>query len=165
MKKMVLTILAAALTTIVAAPASAEGGCPQGQIPAASNGSIQSCIPIPREQGLAVEPPRWHTRFGALAFDPVSGLVTGSNAKRTAADADEAAMRNCERGARGACKSLGTYSNGCIVAMRPKSLKLEPMVNFGASVSEAKAVPARFCADKGFECDMVYSGCSKASWF
>lgn len=21
------------------------------------------------------------------------------------------------------------------------------------------------CPDKGFKCDMVYSGCSKASWF
>lgn len=166
MKKMVLGLLAAFMATMFAAPAFAEGGCPPGQIPAASNGSIQSCIPIPREGPLVgSEPARWHTRYGALAFDPVSGAVAGVKMKRSADDAVDAATRDCARKTGGACKSLGSFSNGCVVAMRPAHLKVEPMVGYGSSIGAAKAEPARFCSDSRFTCEIVYSACSKASWF
>jgi hypothetical protein len=166
MKTMIFGLLATIMATICAAPAFAEGGCPPGQLPAASNGSIQSCTPIPQEGPLVgSEPARWHIRYGALAFDPASGAVVGVKMKRSADDAVDAATRDCARTTGGTCKSLGSFSNGCIVAMRPAHLKVEPMVGYGSSTRAAQAEPARFCADSRFTCETVYSGCSKASWF
>ncbi len=98
--------------------ASAEGRCPPGQYPVASNG----CAPIPGYgAGQAQQAPRVIHRtiylesHGAIAIEPKSGeyeFVVGRSSK---SDAKKDAIAGCNARIGGGCKHLMWFMNGCAV--------------------------------------------------
>ncbi|MFC3656606.1 DUF4189 domain-containing protein [Xanthomonas hyacinthi] len=167
------------LIACIAGSAQAEQGCPPGQIPAQSTGSMASCGPIPPGYYTQQEPvaPRpsgeWKKTWGAIAIGSIDsitsyGVITGKHSKT---EAEEDALKRCASHGETNCKIGLAYRNQCAVIAEPQ-IDGKPFANgfsdfVGAgTTSEASTVALERCkADNkstaGAACKIIYQTCSE----
>ncbi|MBP6706146.1 MAG: DUF4189 domain-containing protein [Achromobacter sp.] len=163
---LVLAFAVFALALAAMRPAAAEQGCPDGYTMAAL-GTAQ-CIPIPGlyqvpggaqpPQQPAPPPVRWEERWGAIAFDPVSGKtgVAGSRPGRRQAEDDAVAI--CRQKGGGACKLEISYANQCGVIVWGNNWAV---AKFAATLEQATEQALNQCnRDSGGTCEVFFSDCS-----
>ncbi|MEG8064027.1 DUF4189 domain-containing protein [Xanthomonas hortorum pv. gardneri] len=113
-----------AFLILISASARAEQGCPSGQIPAQSNGSMSSCGPIPagyyQEQPAASPRPsgKWIKTWGAIATDGAENLGV-STGKLKKSDAEQDALEKCADASKSRCHILQSYKNQCAAVAEP----------------------------------------------
>lgn len=146
--------------------ANAEGGCPPGQLPAQSNGSMASCVPIPQdnpEPQKARPTGKWLKTWGAIAGDDEDdfGVSTGKLSK-TEAESD--AMDKCKSTSKGKCSIITAYENQCIAVAEPNRTGhiIRPIAS-GPSIEETKNRAIATCQkdNPGSQCTIGYSDCTK----
>lgn len=165
MKKFILTLLMLPCMLAIWTPAHAEGGsCPNGYYPVNSPG-VSGCAPIPgygRQQQSqapnAPPPPKWESRWGAIATDEPHGIfgsVTGMQSRHAA---ESAAMSDCAAKGGQDCKLETWYSNGCaalIVGDHVYNVTAE------STVERATELGMRICSAGGVTgCHVYFSACS-----
>jgi len=108
-----------ALLLLITARSRAEGGCPQGMLPAAGPNNISSCAPIPpgyyqqRQAGRRQSPILWEHRWGAIATD-FSQVTAGASVDQPNEErAAESALENCKENGGKICKVELTYHDQC----------------------------------------------------
>ena len=155
-------ILLVSMSCLMATPAAAENGCPNGytpwQIPV---GSMSDCMPIPDYGAEEVERsqvPVWETNWGAVA---IGGGGWGVSANmRSEGKAKNAAVSQCRETAgnkNAKCATL-TYYNQCIaIAWGTTGYAVHTAEDEQAAASLAM----KQCKDEGRgDCKIFYSACS-----
>ncbi|MCC8445467.1 DUF4189 domain-containing protein [Xanthomonas translucens] len=153
----------------------AEQGCPPGQIPAQSNGSMASCGPIPpgyyqQESAPAARPlGKWIKTWGAVAMGSLGlernyGVTTG---KLSRSEAESDAMARCAKHGEKDCQIGLSYFNQCVAVGEPQidgKPNLTGNVQFSGEISIEKASAAAYAACKRRnpenECKVIYKACS-----
>ncbi|PPU93634.1 DUF4189 domain-containing protein [Xanthomonas albilineans] len=146
--------------------ASAEGGCPPGQLPAQSNGSMSSCVPIPQDSPEPQQPRptgKWLKTWGAIAGDDGDdfGVSTG---KLNKISAENEALENCQRGIEKKCHIIQSYENQCAAVAEPnKKGAITRSITSGPSLEETSDRAKEDCQKKnpGSQCTIGYSNCTK----
>lgn len=159
--KTLLLALALAALSLLCMNAHAEGGCPPGQIPEGGSGVI-SCRPIPGyNQGSsspATPPPRWATKWGAIATDSEVGSLGTINDQPTRSQAESRALSDCAAKGGLNCKVEVAYDNECaamIVGDKGHNSSAD------ATIEKATQLGLKICHDSGdTNCHVFYSGCS-----
>ncbi|WP_046659007.1 DUF4189 domain-containing protein [Lysobacter capsici] len=140
----------------------AEQGCPDGLYPGgAAPGQI--CVPIPG-YGLGgnaqAQPPRWATRWGAIATDDGStggGILGQSEALSSRRQAENAALSDCRSKGGNNCALVQAYHDQCIAVAwgrsRPYSVSAE-----NSKVASELALAK--CGQSDQACGIYYTGCS-----
>ncbi|WP_080929706.1 DUF4189 domain-containing protein [Xanthomonas albilineans] len=154
------------LTLLFSMNANAEGGCPPGQLPAQSNGSMASCVPIPQDNPQPQQPRptgKWLKTWGAVAADTGDdfGLSTGKLSK---AEAENDALEKCESSNNGRCKIIRTYENQCIAIAEPdRRGHAVTNIESGPSLEEISNRAIANCKkdNPGSECKVGYTDCTK----
>lgn len=159
--------------------ASAENGCPPGQLPAQANGAITSCTPIPSGYYQAQPAPaprpsgKWITTWGAIAMGGADnttnyGVTTG---KLSESEAEADALRRCNSHGVKDCQIALKYHNQCAVIVEPQTNGL-PLatgrVSFAgsATIPEATRVAQANCrksnsATPEADCKVIYKACTE----
>jgi hypothetical protein len=156
--------------------ARAEQGCPPGQLPAQSNGSMASCGPIPpgyyQEQPTPAARPsgKWTKTWGAIAMGsigstPYYGVPTGAMSE---SEAKQQALARCaKRGAQN-CKVAITYKNQCVAISEPQvngKPNPEGLIAFfrGPYKEMASDEAMSRCQrnNPGVQCKTIYQECSE----
>lgn len=149
--------------------ASAENGCPTGYTPnAAPTGTpgANQCVPIPGyggPGGAPTEPqPVWENRWGAIAYDPVTGKVGTSSDMSSKRKAVKAALDHCQSKGGMSCEIQIDYGNQCATIVYGGAGEIvEVAASSAASTGEAEDRSLRNCKKAaGVECKVFYSGCS-----
>lgn len=157
----------------------AEQGCPPGQIPTQSNGSMASCGPIPPGyyQNQEPAPPRpsgkWIKTWGAIAIGSIDsitsyGVTTGKLSK---SEAEQDALRRCASHGETNCQIGLAYKNQCAVIAEPQINGkpfpggLSDFVGAGTN-SEASTVALDRCkvdnkSTAGATCKIIYQACTE----
>ncbi|WP_266169273.1 DUF4189 domain-containing protein [Dyella subtropica] len=163
MKPIVLLSLLLGITMSYA-PAHAEGGCPPGQIPY-SGTDIGSCGPIPgynqqqQPQAPAVPPPRWESRWGAIATDEPHGIVGASRNGLSEKAAKHDAIADCKSKGGVTCTMQISYSNGCgVLLVGDKTFNL----NAGSTETIAVQKAMDVCKAGNASCQVYFTSCSPA---
>ncbi|MDO0790481.1 DUF4189 domain-containing protein [Xanthomonas campestris pv. campestris] len=153
---------------LISACARAEQGCPPGQIPAQSNGSITSCGPIPagynQEQPASSPRPlgKWIKTWGAIASDNEGGNlgVSTDNLKRK--QAEKEAVKQCEGESRKKCKVVMSYENQCVSVARPDGSGTITFTRGPSAENTSKDVLADCQKENsGSKCSIIYENCTK----
>lgn len=140
----------------------AEGGCPPGMLPA-SGTDLSSCAPVPpgyyrRQPQPLPPPPRWISRWGAIATYAPAGVLGSSENLPSKEQAEQVALSDCN--ARGGlnCKIDIAYGNQCVaVVVGNKGYNVNP----GATAELASETGIKICfEDGGTGCHVYYSACS-----
>ncbi|WP_152625061.1 DUF4189 domain-containing protein [Xanthomonas albilineans] len=146
--------------------AMAEGGCPPGQLPAQSNGSMASCVPIPQDNPQPQQPRptgKWIKTWGAIADDGADHVgVSSGNFSKT--DAAKEAIMNCERGNEKKCRVVHTYENNCVAVADPiRTGHAISSIESGPSLDEISNKALASCKkdNPGSECKIGYSNCTE----
>ncbi len=144
-----------------AAGAKAEGRCPPGQYPVASNG----CAPIP---GYGANQPQQSPQIiqrtiylesnGAVAVEKKSGRYSFVVDRQSRKEAERDALAECNAAVGGGCRPLYWFRNGCGALAWSNG-------DVYAATSESKedsvAAVMKKCADKGVtDCELVDVKCS-----
>ncbi|MQR01727.1 DUF4189 domain-containing protein [Glaciimonas soli] len=95
-----------------------SAGCAPGDI-LSTAGGVSTCLPgngPPPEQSQSLEPPppRWESRWGAIASDEPHGVLGVSIDQLSQSAAERAAMTDCKQKGGVACKIEIPYQNGCV---------------------------------------------------
>ncbi|UKE79175.1 DUF4189 domain-containing protein [Xanthomonas graminis] len=153
----------------ISVSASAEQGCPPGQIPAQSNGSAASCGPIPsgyyQEQPTpAPRPPgKWIKTWGAIAGDGNDNLgVSTGKIKRSEAQQD--ALAKCSESSQKECRILYIYENRCAAISEPDHAgHIVRGFAAGPSVEVASKNALAVCNSENpnSECKVIYKACTE----
>ncbi|WP_267113418.1 DUF4189 domain-containing protein [Xanthomonas sacchari] len=161
---------------MLSANALAEGGCPPGQLPAQSNGSIASCVPVPQGYYQQSDSPqakpsgKWIKTWGAIAMGSIRlernyGVSTGKLSK---AEAEQDAMARCSKHGENNCQIGLAYFNQCAAVGEPQidgKPDLMGTVNFNGaeSVEKAEALAQVACqkSNPNNPCKIVYKACTK----
>ncbi|PPU70475.1 hypothetical protein XcuCFBP2542_18730 [Xanthomonas cucurbitae] len=147
----------------------AEQGCPPGQIPAQSNGSMSSCGPIPsgyyQEQPVPSPRPlgKWIKTWGAIAGDGNENLGV-STGKLKKADAQQDAIERCEAESQKKCSVLYVYENRCVAISEPGYTgNITRGFAAGPSIDVASRNAVSFCSqeNKGRQCKVIYTACTE----
>lgn len=141
----------------------AEGGCPPGLIPA--NGTnINSCVPIPpgyyNNQRLArpqPPPPRWATRWGAIATDGPKGSLGTASGLSNKSDAERVSLADCRAKGGTQCKVDIAYDNECAAVIVGDGGYNTPTA---ATVDKAVEIGINTCSTATTNCHVYYSACS-----
>ncbi|WP_080932453.1 DUF4189 domain-containing protein [Xanthomonas albilineans] len=145
---------------------NAEGGCPPGQLPAQSNGSMASCVPIPQDNPEPQRPRptgKWLKTWGALADDG-AGDVGVSTGKLNKEDAEKAAIENCEKGIEKKCHTITTYINQCIAVAEPnRTGNINLGIESGPSLEKISRAAIVDCQkyNEGIDCKISYTNCTE----
>ena len=103
------------------------------------------------------------SKFGALAFSEKSGHIGGSLNQNSKAEAQNAAIKQCEKGSRNApCKAISWVRNGCIAAASGKLKNQTRVIGGAAEPGLAEQAAITNCKNAGMtECKVVMpEGCS-----
>jgi hypothetical protein len=147
----------------------AEGECPPGMFPTNPPGAQGpvGCAPIPgynQQQGQQQEPqsppPRWTSRWGAIAGDesPQHGSTGASVNQPTRAAAEQAALENCKSNGGLTCKIEATYDNECVALVVG-----HPKANIFTDSTQERATEGAMhsCSSQGnTDCHVYYTACS-----
>ena len=153
-------------------------GCP-GQFDAATgicrfqgnNGEWIHYNIAPPQPSRSTPPPKkiiYHdvkvpSKFGALAFSEKSGHIGGALNQNSKAEAQSAAIKQCEKGSRNApCKAISWVRNGCIAAASGKLKNQTKVIGGAAEPGLAEQAAITNCKNAGMtECKVVMpEGCS-----
>lgn len=153
-------------------------GCP-GQFDAATgicrfqgnNGEWIHYNIAPPQPSRSTPPPKkiiYHdvkvpSKFGALAFSEKSGHIGGALNQNSKAEAQSAAIKQCEKGSRNApCKAISWVRNGCIAAASGKLKNQTRVIGGAAEPGLAEQAAITNCKNAGMtECKVVMpEGCS-----
>lgn len=168
MRTLIIASFLVALNFAHAGAAQAEQGCPDGYAPSVGTPG-QQCVPIPVEIAPAAGAAPTSAshdaqRWGAVAYDALSGAI-GISADRTSkAKAEKDALAQCATKGGARCAINTTYHDQCVaVAYGPSPKGSGVLVN---SVTAAGEELARMRAletcekDTGASCQAFYTGCS-----
>lgn len=103
------------------------------------------------------------SKFGALAFSEKSGHIGGALNQNSKAEAQNAAIRQCEKGSRNApCKAISWVRNGCIAAASGKLKNQTKVIGGAAEPGLAEQAAITNCKNAGMtECKVLMpEGCS-----
>ncbi len=103
------------------------------------------------------------SKFGALAFSEKSGHIGGSLNQNSKAEAQNAAIKQCEKGSRNApCKAISWVRNGCIAAASGKLKNQTRVIGGAAEPGLAEQAAITNCKNAGMtECKVLMpEGCS-----
>lgn len=166
--KVIRRVLAYGLVVVAglshAAPASAEGNCPDGQYPIGGQG-VQGCAPIPGSAADQLGAPRpsgrWKKTWGGVAVSTngIAGLVRGGYSKRAA---EQGAVRVCQREGGLNCYVLLTYKHQCVAGAKSGGALGDTYVT-GSTVEIASERAVRRCVERGgSSCEAFITDCSDA---
>lgn len=135
------------------------------------NGEVVNYNVPPPQSGNSTPPPKkiiYHdvkvpSKFGALAFSEKSGHIGGALNQNSKAEAQNAAIRQCEKGSRNApCKAISWVRNGCIAAASGKLKNQTRVIGGAAEPGLAEQAAITNCKNAGMtECKVVMpEGCS-----
>ncbi|MCC4615278.1 DUF4189 domain-containing protein [Xanthomonas campestris pv. asclepiadis] len=153
----------------VSLSAWAEQGCPAGQIPAQSNGSMASCGPIPagyyQEQPAPAPRPtgKWIKTWGAIAGDGNENLGV-STGKLKKSEAQQDALEKCEGASQDKCSVLYVYENRCAAIAEPERRgAIIRGFAAGPSIEVANRNAISFCKkeNSGGQCKTIYTACTE----
>lgn len=151
------------LLILLANVVRAENGCPSGMIPA-SGTDVSSCVPIPpgyfgnQQQAPAQRSPNWSSRWGAVATDGVKGSLGVITDVSSRAEAERAAMADCQSKGGSQCKIDVSYSNGCAAMVVDDD---GYNVESAATIDQAVQSGMNACSKAGrTNCHVYYSACS-----
>jgi hypothetical protein len=143
----------------------AEGNCPPGYYPIGGGnpGDPQGCAPIPGNGAGGAYPqqapaPQWISEHGAIASDIDKGILGVATDARSTAQAEQAALDDCQAKGGTNCKPESSYANGCgaVVAGHPGYA-----VNSAPTQDQAIQAAMDACTGAGFtHCKLIYIGCS-----
>lgn len=139
----------------------AEGGCPPGMLPA-SGTDITSCAPIypgyygNNQQSMPM-PPKFIPQWGAIATDPVKGILSAQNNASSQYEAKDLAMRDCNRKGGVSCQIDVVYGNQC-AALAVGHTGYNSAADASLAVAEKSALNA--CNAAGDQCIVYYSACN-----
>ena len=140
-------------------PAWAEGNCPSGYYPIGGQG-VQGCAPYPgqgAQQAPAVRPAQWQSRWGAIVTDEVSGIVGSSTGMYGQAQAEQAAMADCQSKGGNACKLAVSYANGCgVMAVGDKLFNVDRAETLDAAIQATM----KTCNAQDTHCRVYFTNCS-----
>lgn len=145
--------------------AHAEGNCPLGYYSVGGQG-VQGCAPIPDydqqepSQALVAPPPKWKSRWGAIAIDGTAGsvgMVTNLQSRRRA---EQSALADCQAKGGKNCKLEVSYANGCaaVVAGDHRHNSTD-----GATLEEAIQRGMKICVADDTNCRAIFTSCSPAA--
>ena len=146
----------------------AEGNCPPGYYPiGAPQGQAgpQSCAPIPgygngqqQQRSQQWPPPRWVSRWGAIATDSVKGILGAVTDLPSKSRAQQAAITDCQTKGGSPCKLEVAYDNEC-AAMAVGSNGYDVVAD--TTLNRAIQGSMKMCVDDKSEgCHVYYSACS-----
>jgi len=156
--------------------ASAEEGCPPGQIPAQAGGGPASCGPIPQGYYQQTQPApaqpagEWLRTWGAIAVGvidsiPRYGVPVGLPSEDAA---KKEAMLRCERSGAQNCRIATTFRNQCASIGEPQingAISPDGLIQFSREPSKQEAITKalKSCQEKnpGAECKVIYTACSE----
>ncbi len=135
------------------------------------NGEVVNYNVPPPQSGNSTPPPKkiiYHdvkvpSKFGALAFSEKSGHIGGALNQNSKAEAQSAAIKQCEKGSRNApCKAISWVRNGCIAAASGKLKNQTKVIGGAAEPGLAEQAAITNCKNAGMtECKVLMSeGCS-----
>lgn len=168
MRTLITASFLVALNFSHAALAQAEQGCPDGYAPSVGTPG-QQCVPIPVEiapAAGAASPPasRDAQRWGAVAYDVLSGAIGISADRASKAKAEKDALGQCATKGGARCVINTTYHDQCVaVAYGPSPQGSGVLVNSATAASEELArMRALESCEKGAgaSCQTFYTGCS-----
>lgn len=168
MRTLIIASLAIALNFSHAAVAQAEQGCPDGYAPSVGTPG-QQCVPIPVEiapaaGGASTPVSRDAQRWGAVAYDALSGAIGISADRASKARAEKDALGQCATKGGARCVINTTYHDQCVaVAYGPSPQGSGVLVNSATAASEELArMRALESCEKGAgaSCQAFYTGCS-----
>lgn len=157
----------AAMALMVAGPAYAEQGCPDGLYPGgAAPGQI--CIPMPG-YGLGGNgssgpsehaAPRWANRWGSIAIGDDkqgNGIMGKSESAPSRGKAKKLALADCEAKGGIGCEIAHSYYNQCVAVAWGDSV-----VNTTSAVDSetASTLAIDSCNKASTNCGIYYTGCS-----
>ncbi|WP_193314814.1 DUF4189 domain-containing protein [Xanthomonas sp. LMG 12459] len=165
-------------TFFLVGAASAESGCPPGQLPAQANGAMASCTPVPpgyyQQQAPAPQPlGKWLTTWGAIAMGSIDnttnyGVTTGKLSK---AEAEADALRRCASHGEKDCQIALSYHNQCAAIAEPQTNGLPlaiGLVSFsgGVTITDAIQRAQAHCrkanaATSEADCKVIYKACTE----
>ena len=149
--------------------AHAEQGCPDGFTPNAAGTPGMQCIPIggqvrsgDNSGGASAPQVIWAKRWGAIAYDPVTGKVGVANDMTSRRKATKGALDHCRSKGGTSCAIAIDYGNQCgAITYGGEGEIVKSAAASAARVNEAEALALRNCRNAaGFECKVFYSGCS-----
>ncbi|SDQ36627.1 protein of unknown function [Pseudoxanthomonas sp. CF385] len=146
---------------LLAAPAIAQTGCPQGVSP-----GDPRCGPS--SGGLSIEPVyvpkmRWKSTWGGFASDAEGAVIGTSTAQSSKSAASRAAVKRCQELGGKECSVALTYKNQCAVVADPIEQESGLRTFLGASsIDEATVLAIGKCVERnpGTTCKIIYSNCT-----
>ncbi|WP_238927487.1 DUF4189 domain-containing protein [Achromobacter xylosoxidans] len=169
MRTLIIASFLIALNFTHAGVAQAQQDCPEGFARNAAGAPGQQCVPVPVEIRPAAGAPSTPAagaaqRWGAVAYDALSGSIGISADRASKARAEKDALAQCATKGGARCVINTTYHDQCVaVAYGPSPKGSGVMVN---SVTAAGEELARMRAletcekDTGASCQAFYTGCS-----
>ena len=133
--------------------------CSYGYNPNCSSGSRSA--PPPKK--IIYHDVKVPSKFGALAFSEKSGHIGGALNQNSKAEAQSAAIKQCEKGSRNApCKAISWVRNGCIAAASGKLKNQTKVIGGAAEPGLAEQAAITNCKNAGMtECKVLMpEGCS-----
>lgn len=140
----------------------AEGRCPDGYFPiGGGNAGWEGCAPMGPESGAGDAedtPPKWKTRWGAIATGP--GIIGASTGMDSQNSAENHAMSDCQAQSGGKpCKISVAYYNQCAALAWGVEGSIWAR---SPDLKDAEETALSSCKDRTTKCDIYYSACSYA---
>lgn len=140
-----------------------QAACPPGTIPYGTGTGVNMCGPDntqpqqPTQPDFQPPPPRWVSRWGAIATDIPHSAAGAAVDEKDEQAAIDGALKNCRSNGGVACKVEISYSNGCAALVLGRD---GHKTKAGSAIAEEKARAMNVCnaADKG--CSVYSTGCS-----
>lgn len=133
-----------------------------GESPAGNGvGSVPLCQRVDRGSvAPQLPPPKWESRWGAVAIDVPSGSLGTATNLSSKRQAVKAALTDCQsKHGSTTCKIDLSYSNQCAAMVVGGKIY---NVNPGATMDEAIQTGMNMCRTAASDCHVYYSACSSA---
>lgn len=164
MKRIFLNLMTLAAILIYSQAALAQAACPPGTIPYGTGTDASVCGPDNTQSqpeqiqpDFQPPPPRWVSRWGAIATDFPHSAAGASVDERSEPDAEVAAVDNCRSNGGVTCEIELTYSNGCAALAIGKD---GHNAKAGLNIADAKSKAMHVCNTQDKNCFIYYTGCS-----
>ncbi|PPV05210.1 DUF4189 domain-containing protein [Xanthomonas axonopodis pv. vasculorum] len=157
------------LAILFCANAWAEQGCPPGMIPGGVDPhNMATCAPIPQgssqQQSDQQRRPagKWLKTWGAIAENDNGSDFGVSTGKLSKTDAENEAVKNCEKGIEKKCRVIYTYKNQCVAVAEPNGKGVVISAS-GPSQEETSYRALTNCKKEnpGAECTLGYTNCTE----